>query len=103
MRRLACLAALSLAIALGLAATWPREVRAECTTLDRWPAFDTVAPIAKTVVVGKVVEDRDPSSSYLLNTFGFRVDTVLRGSVSVGSVIEIANLPPGPPPMSDGQ
>jgi hypothetical protein len=89
-------------LAIGLALIWvtsPSGVRAECTTLDRWPEFRAVAPLAASVVVGEVVEDRDPSSSYLLNTFGFRVDTVLRGSASVGSVIEIANLPPGPPPI----
>jgi hypothetical protein len=72
-------------------------VSAECGALDPWTPFQTIAPVAATVVLGEVVADRDPSSDGYLKKFAIRVDRVFRGAVISGSVLEIAYLRPGPP------
>jgi hypothetical protein len=75
------------------------SVRAECTMLDPWPAFEKVALSAETVVLGEVVEDHDPNSELYISRFGLRVDEVFRGSVVKGSVLDVAFLTPGRPPV----
>jgi hypothetical protein len=70
---------------------------AECTSLDPWPSFRATVRAAERVIVGEVVEDRDPNSSGLLSRFGLRLDTVLRGPGTVGEIIEIAYLKSGRP------
>jgi len=87
-----------LAVAL-LAVPFAPAVRAECTMLDKWPAFRKIAPVAELVVLGTVVEDRDPNSELLLKKFGLRIDHVFRGAAVEDSVLEIAYLTPGPPPV----
>lgn len=70
---------------------------AECGALDPWPSFESTVRTANRVVVGKVVEDRDPNSSHYLSVFGLRLDSVLRGEGSPGDVIEISYLRSGLP------
>jgi hypothetical protein len=92
---------LALALVLGFAAlqaTAP-PARAECLFLDHWPSFDEVAPVAETVMLGEVVEDRTPDmQGGRLGHFGFLVQEVYRGDVNTGSIVDVAYLPPSPPP-----
>lgn len=76
--------------------TAPR-VAAECTQSDPWPSFRGAAPTAARIVVGEVVEDRDPNSDLYVAVFGLRVDTVLRGPPYPENVIEIRHLHSGLP------
>ena len=85
------------ASALGWTSLTATAVVAECTALDPWPSFQKAVPTAKRVIVGEVVEDRDPNSSGYLSLFGLRVDEVLRGKGEVGKVIEIRYLSSGLP------
>ena len=70
---------------------------AECTSLDPWPSFRATVRAAERVIVGEVVEDRDPNSSGFLSRFGLRLDAVLRGPGTVGEIVEIAYLKSGRP------
>jgi hypothetical protein len=54
------------------------SVLAECTSVDRWPSFRSLAPAAQTVLVGEVVQGLDHSAGGAIR-FVLRVDDVLRG------------------------
>ncbi len=70
---------------------------AECGALDPWPSFESAVRTANRVVIGEVIEDRDPNSSHYLSVFGLRLDDVLRGEGAPGDVIEISYLRSGLP------
>lgn len=76
----------------------PGPARAECLRTDPWPSFRSAFPSAERVIVGEVVDDRDPDSSGHLAVFGLRVDQVLRGATPSEGVIEVAYLRSGLPP-----
>jgi hypothetical protein len=67
---------------------------AECPQVDRWPSFAEVAPSARTIVVGTIVDARgqDISSRMTLH-----VDRVLRGST--GDSIQLHSFRSGIPPV----
>lgn len=77
LRRCALVAPLALALHLGS----PSSALAECTSLDRWPSFRSLAPVAQTVIVGEVVEGLDHSAGGAIR-FVMRVDDVLRGEAA---------------------
>lgn len=53
---------------------------AECTAFRPWPEFTKVAPTAKRVVVGTVIEGFDDPGSPRHGAFSMHIDQVLRGS-----------------------
>ena len=59
---------------------------AECTAFRPWPAFTRVAPTAKRVVIGTVLEGFDEPGSPRHGIFSLQVDRVLRGSVAVDTM-----------------
>ena len=72
-------AIIGLGAALIVLSSAPTEVAAECTQVDRWPSFRTIAPSAKVIVVGEVLANPEDTAGYVTTGFRLRVDEVLRG------------------------
>lgn len=57
----------------------------------------SAVPTAERIIVGQVVEDRDPDSDYQLAVFGLRVDEVLRGPPPIETILKVRHLLSGVP------
>lgn len=101
-RRAAALAPFSLGAAVVAAAigTMAVPVAAECSfNVNRWPSFEEVAPTAKTVVIGTVIQtaahDQEPLYNGFSPVFTLEVEDVLRGDAP--EAIEFNGLRSGVP------
>lgn len=84
--RAAWLLASAVAVVLSLMGTSPAI--AECShQRNMWPAFTDVAPTAKRVVIGTVIEGRDQFERGSHVAYVLRIDETLRGSAPASMVI----------------
>jgi hypothetical protein len=86
-----------LVIAVGLLTSLavPPAALAECTALDRWPSFESVAPTAAGVYIARVSESLGPRPRGFLTEFRVTVQELFRGDAVGG--IDFRNFKSGLP------